>query len=125
MEKYCQNQLCENEAAKEVPVSVNKSSDQSRAVCAACDEAYSWGVQHGRMISTPKKTWVITVTYKDSVVHATVVKSKRQAIKSLAIYLRDHEGYNGPAKLPDISDWMAEHDERLGADIFTASIDLG
>jgi hypothetical protein len=48
MEKFCQNPLCENEAVKEVAVSVNTASDQIRAVCAACEEVYSWGVQHGR-----------------------------------------------------------------------------
>ena len=50
MEEYCQNQLCENKAVKEVPVSVEKPSDQTRSLCAACEESYTWGVQHGRMI---------------------------------------------------------------------------
>jgi transcription elongation factor Elf1 len=49
MEKYCQNPLCENEAVKEVRVSVRKASDQRRALCGPCEEAYSWGVQHGQM----------------------------------------------------------------------------
>ena len=49
MEKYCQNPLCENEAAKQVPISVQKPSDQKRALCAVCEEVYSWGVQHGQM----------------------------------------------------------------------------
>jgi len=50
MEKYCQNPLCENEAVKDVPVSVETASDQMRSLCAACEEAYTWGVQHGRRI---------------------------------------------------------------------------
>ena len=49
MEKYCQNPLCEDEAVQQVPVSVNKPGDQKRALCAACEEVYTWGVQHGRM----------------------------------------------------------------------------
>lgn len=49
MKQYCENSLCLNEAVKEVPVSVRKPDDQSRALCAACQEVYSWGVQHGRM----------------------------------------------------------------------------
>jgi hypothetical protein len=49
MKQYCENSLCLNEAVKEVPVSVRKPADQTRAVCAACQEVYSWGVQHGRM----------------------------------------------------------------------------
>lgn len=51
MENYCQNPICENEAIKEVPVSVETASDQIRALCAACEESYSWGVQHGRCAS--------------------------------------------------------------------------
>jgi len=49
MKKYCQNPLCENEAVKEVPVSVEKPSDQVRSLCSACEEPYTWGVQHGSM----------------------------------------------------------------------------
>jgi len=50
MEEYCQNPLCENEAVKDVPVSVKTASDQMRSLCAVCEEAYTWGVQHGRRI---------------------------------------------------------------------------
>ncbi len=50
MEEYCQNQLCENKAVKEVPVSVEKPSDQTRSLCATCEEVYTWGVQHDKMI---------------------------------------------------------------------------
>jgi hypothetical protein len=49
MEKYCQNQLCENQAVKQVPVSVREASDQKRSLCAACEEVYTWGVQQGQM----------------------------------------------------------------------------
>ena len=49
MKEYCQNPFCENKAVKEVPVSVEKPSDQTRSLCAACEESYTWGVQHGRM----------------------------------------------------------------------------
>jgi hypothetical protein len=49
MEKFCQNPLCESEAVEEVPVSVEHPSDQLRALCATCYEAYTWGVQHGRI----------------------------------------------------------------------------
>ena len=48
MEKYCQNPLCENEATKQVPVSVGKPGTRKR-LCAVYEEVYSWGVQHGRM----------------------------------------------------------------------------
>ena len=50
MEEYCQNPLCENRAAKEVLASVEAPGDQARLLCAACEEVYTWGVQHGSRI---------------------------------------------------------------------------
>jgi hypothetical protein len=49
MKKYCQNPSCENEAMKEVSVSIRKPSDRKRTLCAACHKAYTWGVQYGQM----------------------------------------------------------------------------
>jgi hypothetical protein len=49
MKRYCQNPLCENEAVRQVPVSVDRPADQKRSLCGPCEEAYSWGVQHGQM----------------------------------------------------------------------------
>ena len=49
MKEFCENQYCESPGFKEVPVSVRKAGDQRRTLCAACEEAYTWGVQHGRM----------------------------------------------------------------------------
>jgi hypothetical protein len=51
MEKYCENPLCDNESIKEVPVSVEISFDQVRALCVTCEEAYTWGLQQGRYAS--------------------------------------------------------------------------
>jgi hypothetical protein len=124
MERYCQNPLCENEAAKRVPVSVDKPSDQKRALCAVCEEAYSWGVQHGRISSMPKKVWVLHVTERDSIIHAGIFRNRRKAVKDLARYLKAQQGYRGPESLPSICDWMAEHNERLGVDLFPAPVDL-
>jgi hypothetical protein len=121
MEQYCQNPYCENEAVKDVQVSVDKPSDQRRAVCAACEEAYTWGVQNGCMQSMPEQVWVMVVTELGTVIEAQVVRSQDEAVKSLAAYLRAHEGYEGAADIPGISDWLVEHDERLGVDIFPAS----
>jgi len=121
MDKYCQNQYCENEAVKEVPVSVDKASDQMRALCTACEEAYTWGVQHGRMQSMPGQVWVMVVTDSGTVIEAQVVRNQDEAVKSLTAYLRAHRGYDGIADMPGICDWVAEHDERLGVDIFPAS----
>ena len=52
--EYCDNQFCENEAIKTVPVSVKRSGDSERKFCAACYEAYIIGVQHGRISENPK-----------------------------------------------------------------------
>lgn len=124
MERYCQNPLCENEASKIVSVSVDKPSDQKRSLCAICEEAYSWGVQHRRISSVPKKVWVLHVTDGGEVVHAGVFRNRRKAVQDLVRYLRAQEGYKGPEDLPGISDWLAEHDERLGVDLFPTSLDL-
>jgi len=121
MEKYCQNQYCENEAVKEVPVSVDTACDQTRAVCATCGEAYTWGVQHGRMQSMPSQVWVMVVTELGTAIKAQVVRNQDEAVKSLTAYLRANEGYDGTADMPDICEWLAEHNERLGLDIFPAS----
>jgi hypothetical protein len=51
MEKYCENPFCDNESIKEVPVSVEISFDQVRALCVTCEEAYTWGLQQGRYAS--------------------------------------------------------------------------
>jgi len=124
MERYCQNPLCENEATKIVPVSVDKPSDQKRSLCAVCEEAYSWGIQHGCFTSMPKRVWVLHVTEGGTVVHAMVFRHRRKVVEDLVKYLRAQEGYRGPEDLPSICDWMAEHRERLGVDIFPASVDL-
>ncbi len=47
MSKFCENQLCESEAFKVVPVSEKKAGDSKRSFCAPCEESYTIGVQHG------------------------------------------------------------------------------
>ena len=49
MKTYCENPLCKNRSVKEVSVSVRIPADQVRALCSTCEEAYTWGVQHGQM----------------------------------------------------------------------------
>lgn len=123
MEKFCQNDLCENEAVRQVPVSIDRPCDQKRALCAVCKEAYDWGVQHGRMTPQNKRLWVLAVTDRGTVVHGRIFRKRPKAVEGLAEYLRANEGYPGTADMPSICAWMAEHNERLGADIFPASVD--
>ena len=51
MKDFCENQYCESPGAKTVPVSVDKAADQQRTLCVTCEEAYTWGVQHGTMVA--------------------------------------------------------------------------
>jgi hypothetical protein len=44
-------------------------------------------------------------------------------VKALVEYLRTEEGYVGPAELPGVCNWLAEHEEQLGVEIFPASLD--
>jgi hypothetical protein len=124
MERFCENSLCENEAVRMVPVSVNTPSDQKRSLCAAYKEAYDWGVQHGRMTPGRKKIWVLAVADRGTVVHGRAFRRRSKAVQGLAEYLTAHDGYTGPAEMPSICDWLAEHDERLSIEIFPASLDL-
>ncbi len=125
MEKHCQNPHCENQAIKEVPISVRKPSDQKRSLCGACEEAYSWGVQQGAMSLSRKRLWVLAIADRGMVVHGQAYGSRQRAVQGLAQYLKNNENYTGPAEMPAISDWLAEHDERLSVELFTASLDPG
>ena len=51
MSEYCENPYCENHAVREVPVSVEEPSDQVRALCGACEEAYAWAWPRGAVLS--------------------------------------------------------------------------
>ena len=125
MERYCENPFCENQAVTTVPVLGDQSSNPQKALCAACKEAYDWGVQHGRMTSRLKRVWVLAVADRGIVVLGRAFRTKRKAVQGLAEYLKANEGYRGPVDRPSIADWLAEHDERLGADIFPALLDAG
>jgi hypothetical protein len=51
MKAFCENQYCQNPGFKEVSVSADAPSDGKRTLCAACEEVFTWGVQHGAMSS--------------------------------------------------------------------------
>ena len=118
------NPLCGNEAFKKVPISVAKTPDQKRSLCSACMEAYRWGVRHGQMRCRRKKVWVLAIADRGIVVEGQAFGSQRKAIQGLAKYLKVHEGYDGGADMAEVSEWLAEHDERMGAEIFPASLEL-
>ncbi len=49
MKRFCENAFCHNEAVTEVQVSVEQPADGVRSLCSVCEEAYTWGYQHGRL----------------------------------------------------------------------------
>jgi hypothetical protein len=125
MEKLCENDLCEGEAVRQVPISIEGPCDQKRALCAACKEAYDWGLRQGRMVALPPRVWVLAVSDMGLVVHSGAFRTRRKAVQGLAEYLRTYEGYDGPAAMPPISDWLAEQAESLEVDIFPAPLYIG
>ncbi len=124
METYCQNPLCQNQAFKEVPISVAKASDRRRSLCATCEQVYTWGVRHGQMTRHRKKVWVLAIADRGMVVQGQAFGSQRKAVQGLVEYLKTYEGYDGGADMAEVGEWLAEHDERLGAEIFPTSLEL-
>ena len=117
MEAFCQNPLCESPSFKEVPVSVQKPSDQVRALCAPCEEAYTWGVQHGRKTAESKKLWILAVADRGIVAHVRAYGTKTDAERGLIKYLRKYHSYDGKDNAQAAYQWLKEHDEYLSVDI--------
>ena len=113
---FCENPNCESPAVKEVPVSVNLPSDQKRSLCATCEEAYSWGVQHGVMTSW-RPVWVLAVADRGVIGHLAVFRKRKDADGGLVDYLRTYHGYSGSADRKAVRQWLGEHDERLSVEI--------
>jgi hypothetical protein len=72
-----------------------------------------------------KRIWVLAVADRGIIVHGGAFSNKRRAVQARVEYLRVNEDYSGPSDMPSVSDWLAEHDERLGVDIFPASLEAG
>ena len=124
MEKFCQNPLCESPSFKKVPVSVKKPSDQVRALCAPCEEAYTWGVQHGRKTAESGKLWLLAVADRGIIAHVQAYSSKTDAEKGLVKYLRQYHGYKGPAKAEAVQHWLQEHDEYLSVEVIEQCVPI-
>ena len=122
METYCQNTFCEALAVKEVPVSVNKPSDEIRALCATCEEAYTWGVQHGKKVSRQRKLWILAVADRGVIAHVAVYKDKNQAEKAMIDHLREYHGYKGLDDVGIAYLWLNDRDERLSVEIIEQDI---
>ena len=66
MEPYCENEYCEAPGFKVVRVSAQKAGDGKRTFCAACENAYTIGVQHGTMRT--RKELAKEIATKDKVI---------------------------------------------------------
>ena len=117
MKEQCENQLCENKPLKEVPVSIRTPSDQMRSLCTNCEEAYSWGVQHGEMIAEHRTLWILAVADKGIIAFVRAFNSEVLAKKGLVAYLREYERYDGSGDIGMVYDWLREHDECLSIEI--------
>ena len=116
MKKFCENPHCESPGTKEVPVSVRGPGDQQRTLCAVCEEAYSWGVQHGRFEAEHRPLWIAVVTDRGMVAYARVFPSRVAAETALLKYLRRDHSYRGPKSIRSLYGWLGEH-AYLGAEI--------
>jgi hypothetical protein len=114
---FCQNPNCDSQGFKEVHVSVKKSSDQTRTLCATCEEVFTWGVQHGRITSQTKELWLVAVADRGIVAHVQAYADAKTAIKALAAYLAEFNDYAGPADIRAIRRWLRQHDENLSVEI--------
>ena len=108
MKKFCENQHCESPGFKDVPVSVRKPGDQRRTLCAACEEAYTWGVQHGTMTVEHSPLFIAVVTDRGVVAYARAFRSQLEAENTLVKYLREHHGYRGGRCLHALYEWAGE-----------------
>jgi len=117
MKRFCENPNCENPGFKEVPVSVRNAADQRRTLCATCEEAYSWGVQHGAMSSEVKEVWLVAVADRGVVVHVQAYADAKSALTNLGSYLAEYNSYEGPANVRAIRRWLRRHDENLSVEI--------
>ena len=116
MKKFCENQYCESPGVKEVPVSVRRPGDQRRTLCAACEEAYTWGVQHGRMTTEQAPLFIGVVCDRGLVAYARAFPTQPAAENALLKYLREHHGYHGPHRVEAMYRWAGEH-ESLSVEI--------
>ena len=125
MKPFCDNPNCENPGFKEVPVSVRKAADQKRTLCATCEEAYSWGVQHGTVSGAVKEVWLIAVADRGIVARIQAFADAKAAITALAAYLAENNGYAGRADIRAIHRWLRRHDENLSVEITCQRWDEG
>ena len=108
MNEFCENPHCNNRGSKEVPVSINRPGDQQRTLCAACEESYTWGVQHGRFTAEGEPLWIAVVTDRGMAAYAHSFRSQIEAENAIIDYLTEHHGYEGGRCLHAVYEWVGE-----------------
>ena len=106
--EFCDNPNCISRGVKDVPVSVNGPGDQQRTLCAVCEEAYTWGIQHGQFTAEGEPVFIAVVTDRGMVAYARAFRSRTEAEDALITYLTDHHGYKGGHELHLAYEWVGE-----------------
>jgi len=119
MAKLCQNPVCRRKAVKEVPVAVNGAGQEKRALCAACLEAYTWGVQHGRpmrpglLVEPPPTERGAEPLFRVVYVIDINATDARQAAERANEIMRD------PSSMPAVLEVLASNGHRTEIDLAT------
>jgi len=108
MKPFCENPLCDNEASQEVLVSVRTAGDNRRKLCAACEQVFQWGFQHGMMAFRQGRLFIAVVTDRGIVDYTHAFPSQAEAEDALVKYLRQHHSYRGSSCLESVYDWVGE-----------------
>ncbi len=122
--KKCQNPLCDSQAVFTVEILATASLNNKRIICPRCHEVYRWGLHRGESIARRQRLWVLAIADRGMVAFAQAYSSQERAEQGLIDYLRTEENYTGPDEISAAASWLADHDERLGAEIFEAEPDM-
>ena len=119
MEKLCQNPVCRRKAVKEMSVTVNGAGQEKRALCAACLEVYTWGVQHGR---TMQPGWLLEpppTERGDEPLYRVVYVIDINATDARQAAERADEIMRDPSSMPAVLEVLASNGHRTEIDLAT------
>ena len=80
--------------------------------------------RNGKKGRKRQQQWILAIADKGIIVYGEVYPTRNQAERGLIDYLRKEENYDGPDEISEAANWLAEHDERLSAEIFAAESSL-
>jgi hypothetical protein len=123
--KPCDNPRCRNPTAKAVSVSTKRPADGTRHLCSACEEAYTWGVQHGRFSAAMGRIWTAVVVYKGLIELVQPCVNASDAQRAIVEHLQKAHHYPGPASFGEASAWVAERADRFTVEIVEHPLPVG